>query len=103
MAELAALRRPAVIVPYPHHADRQQFKNAEPLVARGRGRRWSRRRPSTQRRSAREVLDVLHDPGALARRTPAADTSSAGNADGAATIAAELVRSIGTSGGGTVA
>ena len=52
---------------------------------------------------AREVLDVLHDPGALARRTPAADTSSAGNADGAATIAAELVRSIGTSGGGPVA
>jgi UDP-N-acetylglucosamine--N-acetylmuramyl-(pentapeptide) pyrophosphoryl-undecaprenol N-acetylglucosamine transferase len=26
---------PAVLVPYPHHADRQQFRNAEPLVARG--------------------------------------------------------------------
>ncbi len=34
-AELEATGAPAVLVPYPHHADRQQFKNAEPLVARG--------------------------------------------------------------------
>jgi UDP-N-acetylglucosamine--N-acetylmuramyl-(pentapeptide) pyrophosphoryl-undecaprenol N-acetylglucosamine transferase len=34
-AELEAVGAPAVLVPYPHHADRQQFKNAEPLAARG--------------------------------------------------------------------
>ena len=35
LAEVEALGRPAVIVPYPHHADRQQWKNAERLVASG--------------------------------------------------------------------
>jgi UDP-N-acetylglucosamine:LPS N-acetylglucosamine transferase len=34
-AELAAARAPAVLVPYPHHADRQQFHNAAPLVEAG--------------------------------------------------------------------
>lgn len=101
VAELAALGRPAVVVPYPHHADRQQFKNAEALVARGQAT-LVEEGALDEATFAREVLDVLLDPGALARRVPA-DTSSAGNADGAATIAAELVRSIGTSGGGPAA
>ncbi|MBT3279039.1 MAG: hypothetical protein HN909_08960 [Phycisphaerales bacterium] len=35
IAELAALGIPAVIFPYPHHADRQQFINAAPLVEAG--------------------------------------------------------------------
>jgi len=35
IAELAAAATPAVIMPYPHHADRQQRLNAEPLVAAG--------------------------------------------------------------------
>lgn len=102
VAELAALGRPAVIVPYPHHADRQQFKNAEGLVARGQAT-LVEEGALDEATFAREVLDVVLDPGALARRAPAADTSSAANADGAATIAAELVRSNGTSGGGSVA
>lgn len=34
-AELEATGAPAVLVPYPHHKDRQQFENARPLVARG--------------------------------------------------------------------
>ncbi|HVG95116.1 MAG TPA: glycosyltransferase, partial [Planctomycetota bacterium] len=29
-------RQDLVVVPYPHHADRQQWRNAEPLVAAGR-------------------------------------------------------------------
>lgn len=36
-AELLATRTPAVIVPYPHHVDRQQFKNAAALVEAGVG------------------------------------------------------------------
>ncbi len=35
VAEVEATGRPAVFVPYPHHADRQQFKNAAPLAERG--------------------------------------------------------------------
>lgn len=31
LAEIAALRRPAIVVPYPHHADRHQEKNARQL------------------------------------------------------------------------
>lgn len=35
VAELTAAGRPAVIVPYPHHKDRQQLRNAEVLVRVG--------------------------------------------------------------------
>jgi UDP-N-acetylglucosamine--N-acetylmuramyl-(pentapeptide) pyrophosphoryl-undecaprenol N-acetylglucosamine transferase len=35
VAELAAAGRPAVIVPYPHHRDRQQLRNAEVLMRSG--------------------------------------------------------------------
>ncbi|MBL8749184.1 MAG: UDP-N-acetylglucosamine--N-acetylmuramyl-(pentapeptide) pyrophosphoryl-undecaprenol N-acetylglucosamine transferase [Planctomycetes bacterium] len=35
VAELTAAGRPAVIVPYPHHKDRQQLRNAEVLVRAG--------------------------------------------------------------------
>lgn len=35
VAELAAVGRPALIVPYPHHKDRQQARNAEVLAAVG--------------------------------------------------------------------
>jgi UDP-N-acetylglucosamine--N-acetylmuramyl-(pentapeptide) pyrophosphoryl-undecaprenol N-acetylglucosamine transferase len=35
VAELMAAGRPAVIVPYPHHKDRQQSRNAEVLAAAG--------------------------------------------------------------------
>jgi len=102
VAELAALRRPAVVVPYPHHADRQQFKNAEGLVAAGQATLVEEGALDVAT-FRREVVDVLLDPAALARRAPAPDdrTSSVGNADGAATIAAELVRSNGTSAAGT--
>jgi UDP-N-acetylglucosamine--N-acetylmuramyl-(pentapeptide) pyrophosphoryl-undecaprenol N-acetylglucosamine transferase len=35
VAELAVAGRPAVIVPYPHHKDRQQLRNAEVLARAG--------------------------------------------------------------------
>jgi len=35
VAELCAVGRPAVIVPYPHHKDRQQLRNAEVLARAG--------------------------------------------------------------------
>lgn len=38
VAELGAVGRPAVIVPYPHHRDQQQLRNAEVLQAAGAAR-----------------------------------------------------------------
>lgn len=38
VAELIAVGRPAVIVPYPHHRDRQQFHNGKVLVDAGAAR-----------------------------------------------------------------
>lgn len=35
LAEIAAAGRGSVLVPYPHHRDRQQFRNAEALVSAG--------------------------------------------------------------------
>lgn len=35
VAELMAAARPAIVVPYPHHRDRQQFHNAQVLVRAG--------------------------------------------------------------------
>lgn len=35
VAELVAARLPAVFIPYPHHADRQQYLNAEALAEAG--------------------------------------------------------------------
>jgi len=37
MAELAATGTPAVLMPYPHHKDRQQFLNAQPFAQAGSG------------------------------------------------------------------
>ena len=36
IAELSATATPAVILPYPHHADRQQYKNAQDGKSQGR-------------------------------------------------------------------
>jgi UDP-N-acetylglucosamine--N-acetylmuramyl-(pentapeptide) pyrophosphoryl-undecaprenol N-acetylglucosamine transferase len=111
LAEVAALSRPAVVVPYPHHADRQQWKNAEPLVARGLAVVVDEASldPSAFRR---EVLDRLLDAARLSAMTdapagPAAPSATAGRPsakdsdaapDGATTIALDLVRFFGTAG-----
>ena len=102
LAEVAALGRPAVVVPYPHHADRQQWKNAEPLVARGAAVlvEEAALMPEVYRT---EVLGRLFDPERLrsmaaAPRERRAGTESDAPIDGAATIALDLVRFFGTAG-----
>ncbi len=96
LAEIEALARPAVVVPYPHHADRQQWKNAAPLAERGAVRvvEEASLDPDAFRR---EVLDLLFHPVRLAAMSAA--SGSGGGAPGAATIAEDLVRSIGGAGG----
>lgn len=64
LAELAAVGRPAVFVPYPFHADRQQEKNARIFVDAGAGflLDQTRARPEDLERILR---DLLADRGRL--------------------------------------
>lgn len=102
LAEVAALARPAVVVPYPHHADRQQWKNAEPLVARGAAA-LIEEGALTPPAFRTEVIDRLFDLERLramsdaSRRRIVAKESGA-PIDGATTIALDLVRFFGTAG-----
>lgn len=94
LAEVDALGRPAVVVPYPHHEDRQQWRNAAPLVAQGRAV-VVEEGALTPEAFGREVLGRLFDGAQLARMAAARapGTGSSGIRDAAATIAADLVRS----------
>lgn len=101
LAEVEALARPAVVVPYPHHADRQQFKNAERLVASGAAVvvEEGSLDPASLRTN---VLDLLGSPARLASMTSAASSASSGSPgprvsaspSGAVALATDLVRSI---------
>lgn len=98
-AELAALGRPAVLVPYPHHADRQQFLNARPLVESGQARLVEEAQ-FTPECFAREVLAPLLDPASRAARDPGRRAAReralpAGAPDAAARAAADWIRFLG--------
>jgi UDP-N-acetylglucosamine--N-acetylmuramyl-(pentapeptide) pyrophosphoryl-undecaprenol N-acetylglucosamine transferase len=92
LAEVAALGRPAVVVPYPHHADRQQWKNAAPLVAAGRAVLVEEGDLDPARFRAEVVGRLLAEDPLPAAGAPDPAVPSGG--DPAATIARELVRSI---------
>jgi UDP-N-acetylglucosamine--N-acetylmuramyl-(pentapeptide) pyrophosphoryl-undecaprenol N-acetylglucosamine transferase len=82
VAELAASGRPAVIVPYPHHRDRQQLRNAEVLKAAGAAI-IVEEADLTVERLAALVQELLRDParlrvmGEAAQRLFAGDPTSA--------------------------
>lgn len=87
-AELLATRTPSILVPYPHHADRQQFKNAAPLVASG-GARLLEQAALDPSAVARDVLGLLGDAVAL----EAMQNALAGESgDAAAETADDLIR-----------
>jgi len=56
LAELAVVGRPMVLVPYPHHRDRHQFKNAEAFVRVGAARVV----PEGERSAERLVTELDH-------------------------------------------
>jgi len=87
-AELAAVGAPAVLVPYPHHADRQQYANARALEASG-GARVVEEADLTEEGVRRHVVDLLEDDET---RAAMAKALRAQGADGASQIAADLVR-----------
>jgi UDP-N-acetylglucosamine--N-acetylmuramyl-(pentapeptide) pyrophosphoryl-undecaprenol N-acetylglucosamine transferase len=71
LAELAALGKPAILVPYPHAADDHQRANAEVVVARGAAEMILDRELSGERLAAR-IRDLATDPGRLERMRQAA-------------------------------
>lgn len=87
-AEVAATGTAALFVPYPHHADRQQFRNAEPLVARGAALLLEEE-ALTPAAFARFVLPLLLDEQRLATMRSRARRDAGG---GAAGVAEDLVR-----------
>jgi len=89
-AELEATATPAVFVPYPHHADRQQFLNAERLVERG-GARLIEEEALTPG-AVGELLDLLVDSAALAAMRAGL---SGGARDAATSAADDLIRFLG--------
>jgi UDP-N-acetylglucosamine--N-acetylmuramyl-(pentapeptide) pyrophosphoryl-undecaprenol N-acetylglucosamine transferase len=101
LAEVAAVGRPAVVVPYPHHADRQQWRNAAPLEAAGAVSVWEESALSPEAFD-REVVGLSLDPERLRAMSEAARAARGGGAgtDGASHLAEDLVRFIGDRVGG---
>jgi UDP-N-acetylglucosamine--N-acetylmuramyl-(pentapeptide) pyrophosphoryl-undecaprenol N-acetylglucosamine transferase len=82
VAELCAVGRPAVIVPYPHHKDRQQLRNAEVLAKAGAA--WIVEESQLTVGGLAELLQgLLRDPQRLLRMGEAARGLLPGDAAGA--------------------
>ena len=60
LAEVAALRVPAVVMPYPHHKDHHQLANARELEALG-GARILEEREATENAFIENVIGLLED------------------------------------------
>jgi UDP-N-acetylglucosamine--N-acetylmuramyl-(pentapeptide) pyrophosphoryl-undecaprenol N-acetylglucosamine transferase len=84
VAELAAIGRPAILVPLPHALDQDQFVNAGVLAEAGGAVRIEQR-DFTPQRLAAEIARLAADPAALARM--AAGAKSAGTIDAAERLA----------------
>jgi UDP-N-acetylglucosamine--N-acetylmuramyl-(pentapeptide) pyrophosphoryl-undecaprenol N-acetylglucosamine transferase len=92
VAEAAALGVPAVFVPYPHHADRQQHRNAGALARRGAARVVEEGDLTPERFEA-EVLGLLADAGERERMARAA--SACGRPDAADRVARLVLERVG--------
>jgi UDP-N-acetylglucosamine--N-acetylmuramyl-(pentapeptide) pyrophosphoryl-undecaprenol N-acetylglucosamine transferase len=84
VAELAAIGRPAILVPLPHALDQDQFENAGVLAAAGGAIRIEQR-DLTPDRLASEIVALAGDPEQLDAMAAAA--RSAGTPDAAERLA----------------
>lgn len=92
IAELTALGKPAVLVPYPYAADDHQRKNAESLVARGAAQMILDRELSAER-LAESVTRLRDQPQSLAAMAQAArDLGRPDAAERVVDVCLELVR-----------
>jgi len=99
VAEVAALGVPAVFVPYPHHADRQQVRNAEALVRLGAARMVEEKDLGPDSFAA-VVLPLLRD--AAERERMAAAATTCGRPDAADRVARLVLERSGSKGGAGV-
>jgi UDP-N-acetylglucosamine--N-acetylmuramyl-(pentapeptide) pyrophosphoryl-undecaprenol N-acetylglucosamine transferase len=83
ISELTVFGLPAVLLPYPHHADRQQERNAEPMRQAGAAIVIDERRTGIGELAA-AVTGLLGDPDRL--RTAAVAARSLGRPDAAERI-----------------
>src|SRR4030095_4793245 len=91
LSELAAMRTPAILIPYPAATDNHQFWNAHGMVSTGAGVCLEER--STDSNSfAKQVLSLLRDDPA--RNRISAQLAAWHRPTAAADIAAQLLRSI---------
>ena len=94
VAELCVVGRPAVIVPYPHHRDQQQLRNAEVLVRAGAAMVVEESELTVE--SLAQLLDaLLVDPERLQAMGRAALCVAGGNA------VAAILHDLGLSSAGT--
>jgi UDP-N-acetylglucosamine--N-acetylmuramyl-(pentapeptide) pyrophosphoryl-undecaprenol N-acetylglucosamine transferase len=89
VAELAAIGRPAILVPLPHALDQDQLANASALAAAG-GALLVRQSDLTAERLASELSRLLADPARLSGMAAAA--KAVGRADAAERLADEVMR-----------
>ncbi len=95
VAEVAALGVAAVFVPYPHHADRQQARNAAALADRGAAR-VIEEADLTPERFRERVLPLLRDAGERGRMAAAA--RERGRPDAADRVARLVLERVGAPG-----
>jgi UDP-N-acetylglucosamine--N-acetylmuramyl-(pentapeptide) pyrophosphoryl-undecaprenol N-acetylglucosamine transferase len=96
VAELAAIGRPAILVPLPHALDQDQFANAGVLEAAGGAMRLPQEEFTPQRLAA-AIADLVATPGRLAAMAAAA--KGIGRLDAAERLADLVLRVAGLSGG----
>ena len=89
IAELTATGTPAIIVPYPHHRDRQQYLNAEPLTQAGAAVVCEQTDVPLAAVLGRALADIVDDTAFLAGMQAAA--TQLGKADAARTVAQWMV------------
>jgi len=89
VAELTAMGLPAVLIPYPHHADRQQEKNAAPMRSKGAAIVLDEKSTGVAELAA-AVRGLLTDESALA--AAAAASAALGRPDAAQRIVDGLDR-----------
>ncbi|UCG17002.1 MAG: UDP-N-acetylglucosamine--N-acetylmuramyl-(pentapeptide) pyrophosphoryl-undecaprenol N-acetylglucosamine transferase [Phycisphaerales bacterium] len=91
LAEITALGRPSVLMPYPHHRDRHQEANARVLETRGAAKTVEDKTDSRENAaSLRRVLVHLMTDDALRTRM-AEEARRLGRKDAAGVIASEII------------
>lgn len=97
VAELAAAGRPAIFVPYPHHADQQQKANARAIEAAGGGWVMDQQADFTPQALRTRIESLMQEPQTLAKAATAA--RSCGMPDAADRLAALVVNAAERRGG----